>query len=32
MHVGMAQWLGRRIAAVHHALPQIETHLTGGAA
>jgi DNA (cytosine-5)-methyltransferase 1 len=33
MHVGMAEWLGRRLAAVHHALPQIEsTHLRGGAA
>jgi DNA (cytosine-5)-methyltransferase 1 len=23
MHVGMAEWLGRRLAAVHHALPQL---------
>lgn len=32
MHVGMAAWLGHRIAAVDAALPQLETHLTGGAA
>jgi DNA (cytosine-5)-methyltransferase 1 len=25
MHVGTAAWLGRRISAVHHALPQLDT-------
>lgn len=30
MHVGMAAWLGQRLAAVDAALPQLE-HLTGGA-
>lgn len=32
MHVGMARWLGQRLVAVNNALPQIETHLLGGAA